>query len=186
MARPKKEHQETELTHSVEDIAAMEQKLAEAKRSVKYNFQKQSQKLHSLYKLQPAKFKKNVSYTSTPEWVDVEHVHFFHSISSTGEKQTRSVNIGGHFHELIEVTPATADEPAVYRCSGPLKEVRQKNAAGQWEIVTVPATAIDHHTHDVTYLHSEIWSPQPLNQEFLKFQQQMASKIVKSDQFVEG
>jgi len=182
MARPKK----IETDPTPESIAALEEQLAQAKKSVKYNFQKQAGKLHSLYKLLTATFKKNTSFTNFPTWEDAEHVHFFHSISSSGDPQTTCVPIGGHFHEMIIVTPATETEPAVYKCSGPLKKVRQKNpSTGQWEVVAVPANGVDHHTHEVQYKHSEIWSPTPMNPEFLKMQAQMAAKIVSSNEFVE-
>jgi hypothetical protein len=169
----------------MEAIAAKEAELASLKQSVKFNFQKHVQKIHSLYKLLPAMLKKNTSFTNVPNWEDAEHVHFFHSISSSGEPQHQCVPIGGHFHEMIMVKPPTETEPAVYECSPPLKRVRQKNSAGHWEIVSVPANGVDHHTHAVEYKHSEIWSPTPINPEFIKFQQQMASKIIKSDLFVE-
>jgi hypothetical protein len=86
---------------------------------------------------------------------------------------------------MILITPATEDEPAVYKCSGPLKKVRQKNNRGEWEVVKVPVNAADHHTHEVEYKHSEIWSPPSMHPDFIKMQSQMAAKIVKSDQFVE-
>jgi hypothetical protein len=183
MARPKKT--DTDDTQTPESIAALEEQLAQAKKKVKYNFQKQAGKLHSLYKLLSSTFKKNTSFTSVPNWEDAEHVHFFHSISSSGDSQTTCVPIGGHFHEMIMVTPATETEPAVYKCSGPLKKVRQKNSQGYWEVVSVPANGVDNHTHEVEYKHSEIWSPTPMNPEFIKLQTQMAAKIVQSDQFIE-
>lgn len=185
MARPKK-IEDSQRVDPLEEIAAKENELAEMKKSVKYNFQKQAQRLHSLYKLATANFKKNTSFTSTPSWVDVEHSHFFHSIDSSGQPQLQCVPIGGHFHEMILVTPATESKPAVYKCSTPLKKVRQKNANGEWEIASVPAANVDHHTHEVQYLHSEIWTPPTMNPEFVKLQAQMAAKIVKNDSFIEG
>ena len=77
MARPKK-IEDSQRVDPLEEIAAKENELAEMKKSVKYNFQKQAQRLHSLYKLATANFKKNTSFTSTPSWVDVEHTHCFH------------------------------------------------------------------------------------------------------------
>lgn len=170
---------------ALEEIAAQEEKLAALKKNVKWNFQKHAQKIHSLYKLLPARFKRNVSWTSTPDWQEVEHVHFFHSINSSGEKQIECVPIGGHFHEMKVVTPATENEPAVLECSPPLKRVRQKNVDGHWEVVTVLAAPNDNHRHEVEYKHSEIWSPPNINPEFAKLQEQMASKFIKSSEFVE-
>lgn len=167
----------TETT--LEDIAAKEKELSEMKKKVKFNFQKQAQRLHSLYKLEVTNLMKNVSYSGDAHWVEVEHSHFFHTIDSSGKAQKECVPVGGHFHEMIEVVPATDDSPAVYKCSGPLKRVRQKNRMGQWEVISVPANNVDDHTHEVTYKHTEIWTPPTINPEFVKYQQMMASKIVR-------
>lgn len=191
MARPKKENTEPTLEapltqmDEIQAIAAKEKELAEMKKNIKFNFQKQSQKIHSLYKLLTSSFVKNTSWTSEPRWEEVEHTHFFHSINSAGQPQTTCAPVGGHFHEMILVKAATEAEPAVYKTSGPLKKVRQKNNRGEWVIVSVPANGVDQHTHEVEYRHSEIWSPAAINPEFAKLQAQMAAKIVKSDQFYE-
>ena len=184
MARPKKETT-TEPLDEIQLIAQKEKELSEMKKNVKFNFQKQAQKIHSLYKLALSTFKANKSWTSEANYVDVEHTHFFHTINSSGQAQTTCAPVGGHFHEMILVTPATEDTPPVYKCSGPMKKVRQKNAYGAWEVVSVPVNGIDHHTHEVTYLHSEIWNPPKMNPEFTKLQAQMAAKIVKSTEFYE-
>lgn len=183
MARPRNTETTTETT--IDDVAAAEEALAKLKKSVKYNFQKQAQRLHSLYKLLPAKFKRNVSFTDSPQWEDAEHVHFFHSINSNGEPQKECVPIGGHFHEMLMLSPATETSPPVYKCSGPLKRIRQKNYEGLWEVVNAPASSNDFHTHDIEYKHSEIWSPPNINPEFIKLQSEIAAKIVRNDSFVE-
>lgn len=190
MARPKKEiTEQTPTTENpmaeIEAIAAKERELSAMKKSIKFNFQKQAQKIHSLYKLMVSNFVTNKSFTSEPNWESVEHVHFFHTINSAGQVQTTCAPVGGHFHEMILVTPATETEPAVYKCSGPLKKVRQKNKMGSWEVVSVPVNGVDAHTHEVEYKHSEIWTPPTMNPEFAKLSQMMAAKVVKSDQFYE-
>lgn len=169
-----------------ETIAQKEKELNDMKKRVKLNFQKHSTKTHSLYKLEVSKFKKNTSYQGEPNWIDVEHCHFFHSINSAGQAQKECAPVGGHFHQMIEVQPATETEPAVYKCSGPLKKVRQKNKYNQWEVVTVPANEIDDHTHDITYKHSEIWSPPTINPEFVKYQQMMTAKVKTDPNIQEG
>ncbi len=126
-------------------------------------------------------FKRNVSYSETPEWQDVEHCHFFHSIDSNGQEQKHCAPVGGHFHEMILITPATETDPPVYKCSPPLRKVRRRNAYGQWEIVTAPANDIDSHTHEIHYKHSELWTPKHINPEFAKLQQAMHNKMPKSD-----
>jgi len=176
-----------DMDPALAEIAKQEQKLNDLKHKVQYNFKKESSKIHSLYKLLSTTFKRNTSYTGTPTWEDVDHCHFFHTISSAGQVQTECVPVGGHFHEMILVTPATETEPAVYKCSGPLKKVRQRGKNGGWEVVSQAANGVDFHTHDVEYRHSEIWAPPAVNEEFLKFQAAEISKQTKnSGQFIEN
>lgn len=174
------------LDPALSEILKKERELIAAKRQVKYNFQKSQKKIHSLYKLEVAKFKKNTSYSGAPKWEEVEHCHFFHTIDAAGGPQTECAPVGGHFHVMELVSPGTEDTPPVYRCSPPMKRVRVKNPdTGRFEVKTVPANGVDNHIHTVTYKHSEIWSPSPVNDEFLKFQAAQARKIVNSGQFIE-
>lgn len=175
------------VTDELAEIARKEKELTTLKKRAAYNFKKDESKIHSLYKLNAANFKKNTSYTSTPKWEEVEHCHFFHTISSAGTPQTECAPVGGHFHILEVVKPATDNEPAVYKCSGPKRRVRQKDAEGNWVVVIAPANGVDNHTHEVEYKHSEIWSPPQMNEEFVKYQSILAGKLAKqnSEKFVE-
>lgn len=58
-------------------------------------------KRHRLFKLLPSVLKRNISYKyRKPDLVNVEHVHFFHTINDTTlQDNIKSSPMGGHFHE---------------------------------------------------------------------------------------
>lgn len=67
-------------------------------------FQKGTQLVeHHLFKLAVAKMKKNISWKyRQPETVEIEHVHFYHSVNDTTLQKNRFCSpVGGHFHEII-------------------------------------------------------------------------------------
>jgi hypothetical protein len=135
------------------------------KKSNQRTFNRQQDLVHDLYKLQEAKAKKNVAWQEgiiTLE--DITHVHFFHSIDSAGNTQNTCVPINGHFHVMEMVTPPSATEPAVFKCSPPMRWVRKRDPyTGKWQKVAQVANDYDQHTHDIKYVRSEIWQSQPVN-----------------------
>lgn len=147
-------------------------------------YKSQTEKIHDLYKLEPAAAKKNVSWDGVPTYVNVEHCHFFHSVDAQGTPQNTSTTINGHFHTLTVKTPATEDAPATYTCSGPLKWVVKTLKNGQRKRVLETACGtdedgqpIDNHTHDITYIQSQKLIPRKANLEAAKLQTQVALKF---------
>lgn len=148
------------------------------------SFNRHQEHIHDLYKLSVASFKKNISYTDEVVIQEVEHTHFFHSVDSNGNTQTTSVPVGGHFHFMKVVKEATDSSPAEYECSVPMKWVLKKNEYGKKVKTAVPVSDFDKHTHDVHYLHSEKFTPQPMNELAQKWA--MNSFMGKPPQPVDG
>lgn len=119
-------------------------------------FSSQKEFVHDLFKFEVAKFKKNIAIDGyEPEYIDAEHVHFFHSITSDGKPQTRTNSVGGHFHK-VKLTPQTNGQPPLVEClSGPLKEV-VKIQYGKRIKTEVPFNDVDTHTHEVKYEKSNV------------------------------
>lgn len=126
---------------------------------------------HDLFKLEPAIMKKNVSFTDVPSYVNVEHCHIYHTISSDGKKQVKCTPTGGHFHLVEVVKEATDTEPPVLKVGPPLKEVWQRDRyTRKTKRVTVAFDEADDHRHPIVYVRSEKIRPRKLNNEFVKFQ----------------
>ncbi len=85
-----------------------------------YVFDAQAKIQVDTYKLTTTQMKKNVSYTKIPQIESLDHNHIFHTFDSSGFKQTHPSLVGGHTHELILVSPATAKDPAKYKCGPPV------------------------------------------------------------------
>ena len=129
---------------------------------------------HDLYKLRLANMLKNTSWDSRkPVWASVEHVHFFHSITSNGKIQTHTTSIGGHCHRMIEVGKG-ADGLKTYRCGPPMrlsvKIVRRKKVKEWVEL------SHDDHTHKVDYVRSDKVKARRLNADFAKMQVAMQAR----------
>src|SRR5687768_4931161 len=86
------------VTDELAEIAKKEAELNTLKQCRKYNFKKEESKIHSLYKPLMANFKKHISFNNIPKWEEVEHCHFFHTISSAGTPQIECTPTAGHFH----------------------------------------------------------------------------------------
>ncbi len=119
-------------------------------------FSNQAEYLHHLYKLEIAKFKSNKAPDGFhPDWQDNEHVHWFHTINSDGKTQVRTNSVGGHYHKM-EVLDQGPDLPPIVTCvSGPLKEV-SKLQYGRRVKFEVPVNDVDNHSHDTTYVKSNV------------------------------
>lgn len=112
---------------------------------------KQSQKTwHDLFKLDLQFMRKNINGDlPTPNIVDVEHVHFFHTVDSDGRPQDKCSPIGGHFHRM-KVIPQGPGKPPLVQCvSGPLKMAKRGN-----KVVEAPVED-DDHVHAVSYIDSQ-------------------------------
>ena len=136
---------------------------------------KSSQEIdHDLFKLTLAKMKKNVSYNEeAPDYEDVEHVHFFHTVDSNGKAQTMSNAVGGHFHE-VEVVHNTKGGLPTLKISAPLKWVRER-VRGKNVRVARPLPE-DNHRHGMLYLGSQKIKPRQASMEFAKFESALRQK----------
>ncbi len=132
-------------------------------------FKRTKETMHDLFKLEDAKFLKNIAWQEgVVNYDQVTHVHYYHTVDSKGRPQTTSSHTGGHFHELIEVEAATDTNPATFKTSGPLKWALRKNPDGSTSKVTVPFDKNDKHTHDIRYIDSQKFVPRKTNTEAIK------------------
>lgn len=128
-------------------------------------FKNQTTIMHDLYVLETENAIKNIAWAPEqfmPE--NIPHKHFFHSVDKSGAPQKNCVQINGHFHEMILVTPATSDAPATYKCGPAVRWVKTK--AGVKKMA--PAPFDDNHTHEIVYKSSEEFKPAKLNSEAMK------------------
>lgn len=125
---------------------------------------------HDLFKCEISKMRKNVSYKPfEPQLEEVPHTHFFHSVDMKGRKQKYTNSVGGHFHEItVDWTKTGPDGGPLVKCGPALREVQTKlrNGAMKTEIAKIRFATLeegvfehDEHTHQVSYLNSEIISP---------------------------
>lgn len=137
---------------------------------------------HHLFKLRLGMFKRNTAPDEQPpRWEDTEHVHFFHTINSNGQEQTRSTNCGGHFHEMIITpNPKGAAHPPKVECSGPMREAIVTDENGVKKKIPVPLK-FDKHSHDIEYKYSTIIKPRSANTEAAKVQERVEAKGRKLD-----
>jgi hypothetical protein len=134
-------------------------------------------KLYSdLFKLTVAKMKVNISWSDVPEYHEVEHCHFFHTVDSSGRVQTTSTKIGSHYHR-IEVKPSeNPNDPPIVTCvSGPLKKVAERRL-GQSVLKEVPLSPVDDHHHDVVYISSDEVILRRMTPEVINMQAREAQK----------
>lgn len=142
------------------------------------SFRSTQQIHHDLFLLSPEPMQRDTRLEKhgTPdpeETVAVQHQHFFHTIDSSGRVQDTCSPIGGHFH-IMEVTDNGPNDPPTVKCvSGPMRwGVKKVN--GKKKRVPVPVNHYDTHTHDCTYLQSEVVTPRKPNAEAAKVQANVA------------
>lgn len=149
---------------------------------------------HDLFKLSVAKMTKNIAIQDQkPEFHAVEHVHFFHTIDSSGRKQTMSTAIGGHFH-LVTVVGEKGGVP-ILEISEPRKFVsRKKYGKVQRDIGKVllekdhedGENLYDTHTHEYVYLGSHKIKARVPNKEFAQFDSSIKAHREPSVEGVKG
>jgi len=127
---------------------------------------------HDLFKLQAAKFLKNISIDiNNPIWMPAEHCHFYHSHDSSGKRLEKSSATGGHFHEMEVKVDKKGNLSAT--CSRPLKRVWNPKKR-RYENTPFNSGAAegagDNHVHEVTYIKSDKIEIRKLNSEAAKFQ----------------
>jgi len=171
----------TESNLSVATVGATAESNAPLK-SIAREYKNQGDVDHDLFKLTVAKMKKNVSWNDSPEIVDMEHCHMFHTVDSSGKRLDQSSAIGGHFHPIKVV----AVEGQVPRLEvGPARKwvMKKKNGALVRTAVPIVLVAefnddengnsqplIDNHSHGAVYLGSEKIKLRQANMEAAKFE----------------
>lgn len=109
---------------------------------------------HDLFKLDVAMMQKDTSYEgAAPNYLPVEHAHFFHSYSSKGKKQEYCSFTGGHAHKCKMSIDSSGDlvleiGPAVVNRGGKWVPNMLRDENGNYSIK-------DNHTHKSSYIRSE-------------------------------
>lgn len=134
---------------------------------------------HDLFKLVVARMIKNVSFTDVPDYEKVEHVHFFHTVDSSGRPQTYCGAVGGHFHKIDVIQPRDKDGailPGVptIRVSRALHWVREK-VNGRFQRVA-REIEYDSHTHRVEYRGSQRIQTRETNPNFAAMQAELEQR----------
>ena len=129
-------------------------KKADQKKAVERRYKGETQFNHDLIKLEMTIVERNMSFNpKRPRYVPVEHCHFFHTFDSNGKPQRHCNRVNGHFHEVFW------DEDTLTAKCGPA--LCHKIEDG--EMVTRPM--VKQHTHDCTYLESELMTARKINTE---------------------
>lgn len=165
------------MTESEATTTATTPKRTTKKDGPKRVFKRTAEKVHDLFKLVETTFLKNVAWQAgVKDYVKTGHAHWYHTFSSKGVAQTTCSHQGGHFHLMELVTPATGDQPAVYKCSPPVKYAAKK-INGAMQKITVPFNDDDQHTHDVSYVSSQVLQESKTNAEAIKYISQLESRV---------
>ncbi len=125
---------------------------------------------HDLFKLKLAYVKKVLVPNGDP--VPTEHVHYFHSIDSSGRTQENSNQVGGHYHP-IEVSHVENGVPVV-KCGPPMVWI-SKTVGKKTQRVAVPYH-LDEHTHEMEYLGSQVIQLRKANTEAMALATEAAAK----------
>jgi len=133
---------------------------------------------HDLYRLETANTVKNTSWQSNVFMpVNVPHVHHFHNIDSDGKAHDKSCAISGHFHFVYpDVDEVTGEMRA--KCSEPHTIIRDKKTGARKVVKSLIrkhrdddgdlVKEYDKHTHEVTYLRSEMLVKRVFNEDALR------------------
>lgn len=130
---------------------------------------------HDRFKLDNSEMTKNVALSGgAPEFRQVLHSHWFHTVDSNGRKQSSSTATGGHFHPII-VEKGDGETPVV-KC-GPASRYVLKKQYGKMVKVIAPILldgqsdpkVYDEHTHEIVYDGSDKINVRQTNTEFAKF-----------------
>jgi hypothetical protein len=128
-----------------------------------------------LYKLMSAPVKKytghrkeiDTSPDAEPQnFLDMEHTHVYRTMDIDGNKHTKCVSIGGHYHNLE--LDYSGIIPKVVAMSGPMKMVSETKA-GKNRLVEQPINHYDDHIHEVQYVKTEKINGHQVNMEAEKY-----------------
>jgi len=144
-------------------------------KSFERKLERSSKVHHDLFRLDVANTKKNMSWDeSAPNWVPVPHAHFYHSVTSDGKAQDNSVATAGHFHP-IEVH-YDGDKISGATCGEPM--VMHNGKAHPY--------ANDKHTHDMSYIDSEVVEKRTTNADAVKMIAQSKAEENKANSGISG
>ena len=149
---------------------------------------------HDLFKLELSRMKKNMSYKENrPIIEEIEHCHFFHSITNKGTRNDFCQPVGGHFHKVE--TSIDDEGNVVAKCGPPLKKETVRLKTGKYikKIMSIEYPSvnentgeerniIDDHTHSVVYLNSEMVSESRTRAQHTADRQQLAQLQPHEDQ----
>lgn len=124
---------------------------------------------HHLFKGEVAKCIKRDKFGPIP-FLQIEHVHFFHSVNSAGQKQRFSNAVAAHMHEwTYQSNPETGEWEA--KCGPPLRKNVRLGKNGQTK-VTYDRIKFkddegnqidDNHSHQMSYMGSQKISQATVN-----------------------
>jgi hypothetical protein len=127
---------------------------------------------HHLFKLGLSHFLKNISYKfMRPEIQRVEHVHFYHSVTTAGKTMKYCSAVGGHFH-LMDLVLENGEIKSI-KCGPPLTEKKikipgsmnsvKKIVPVKYEAIDVDTgdrkDIVDTHVHEINYVYTEHINP---------------------------
>lgn len=128
---------------------------------------------HDVFHCKPTAMKKNISYTHlSPELVNVDHAHIFHSHDNRGRPNSQTQKMGGHFHYVEQYVDKKTGEIKA-KCGPAMRIVTNMLSNGRtvqsiqpvFELQEVVRDGIvqhhklvDDHTHEMAYLGSETLS----------------------------
>lgn len=144
---------------------------------------------HDLFKLEPARMKKNVSFTDVPNVVEIEHCHIFHTVDSAGRPQEACNDVGGHHHDVTVIRTGQVPNLVIGQ---PVRFVRQRRR-GRLVRVSVPIVIDqsddgqpihDSHIHAVRYMGSQKIKLRSPNVEAAKFE--MAENMKRNPSPIPG
>jgi len=173
----KKAPTKAELEQTNKELLEKLAKLEASKKDVNENHGRmikgQKDVFHDLFRLELANTQKNLSYTlDDPIWVPLEHKHFFHTVDSNGKPQSSCVASAGHMHKIYVEKDENGN--LIAKCGNAYKHKRNKKTGKLIEIPVKFASGdedvpdkIDEHTHDVTYLQSEVFKQRVFSKDAL-------------------
>lgn len=140
----------------------MTKKIGPQSTQPKLLFKEETQIIHHCFRLEAAEALKNLSWRKGEVILErVPHVHFYHNVNSLGLTQTKSNDVGGHYHEVK--WEINQDGYPVATCGPALRRVQRKLPNGKVKTSIEPIKFYDAeldkwvedtHIHEVIYKHS--------------------------------
>lgn len=144
----------------------------------------QQSKDHDLFKARLAKFLRDLSWAKDgSQRQEVEHVHFFHTIDSSGREQNVTNQVGGHFHE-VKIIPSQDPNGVPTVICGPAMtwgtvgkgKTKKRVMVAPKIAADTEAEEVDTHTHEMEYVGSQRIQLRKPNVEAAKLQAEIAMR----------